>query len=69
MILKVFDNDIEDIIEDFHDLIENVLYMISFENFVKGEKDNIIKWLQKKKNFEETRHDKSSMSCIYLIIN
>ena len=39
VILKIFDNHIEDIIEIIHDLRENILYMISFESVVKEEED------------------------------
>ena len=35
--LKINDNDIEDIIENIHDLRENILYMLSFEKLVKDE--------------------------------
>ena len=37
IILKINDNDIENIIENIHDLRENILYMLSFE---KLNKDN-----------------------------
>ena len=40
VVLKTFGNDIENIFEKVHDWRQNVLYMISFESFVKGEKDN-----------------------------
>ena len=35
IILKINNNDIEDIIENIHDLRENILYMLSFENFFR----------------------------------
>ena len=34
-ILKINNNDIEDIIENIHDLKENVLYMLSIEKLIK----------------------------------
>ena len=37
IILKINKNDIEDIIELIHDLRENILYMLSFENFIRDE--------------------------------
>ena len=37
IILKINDNDIENIIENIHDLRENILYMLSFEKLVKDE--------------------------------
>ena len=33
--LKIHDNDIENIIENIHDLRENILYMLSFEKLIK----------------------------------
>ena len=38
IILKINDNDIENIIDNIHDLGENILYMLSFEKLIK---DNI----------------------------
>ena len=35
IILKIHDNDIENIIENIHDLRENILYMLSFEKLIK----------------------------------
>ena len=35
IILKINDNDIENVIENIHDLRENILYMPSFEKFIK----------------------------------
>ena len=35
LILKIDNNDIEDIIETIHDLRENVLYTLSFEKLIK----------------------------------
>ena len=37
IILKINNNDIEDIIENIHDLRENILYMLSFEKFIRDE--------------------------------
>ena len=37
IILKIHDNDIENLIENIHDLRENVIYMISFEKLPKDE--------------------------------
>ena len=37
IILKINDNDFENIIENIDDLRENVLYMISFEKLMKDE--------------------------------
>ena len=34
-LLKIHDNDIEIIIENIHDLRENILYMLSFEKLIK----------------------------------
>ena len=35
IILETNNNDIEDIIENIHDLRENILYMLSFEKIVR----------------------------------
>ena len=35
VILKTNDNDIENIIENIHDLRENILHMLSFEKLIK----------------------------------
>ena len=35
IILKINNNDIEDIIENIHDLRENMFYMLSFEKFIR----------------------------------
>ena len=37
IILKINNNDIENIIENIHDLRENILYMLSFEKLVRDE--------------------------------
>ena len=37
VILKINDNDIENIIEKIHDLRENILYMLSFEKLIRDE--------------------------------
>ena len=39
MILKVFNNDIDDILRDIQDLRENIIYMFSFEKTVKEENE------------------------------
>ena len=40
MILKIFNNEIDNILFNLHDLRENVLYMISFEKTALEEDDN-----------------------------
>ena len=35
IILKLNDNDIENIIDNFHDLRENIIYKLSFEKLIK----------------------------------
>ena len=40
MILKLFNNEIDNILNNVHDLRENILYMISFEKTVRDEEDN-----------------------------
>ena len=42
IILKINNNDIEDVLENIHDLRENILYMLSFEKLIKDEQ-NVIK--------------------------
>ena len=42
IILKIHDNDIEKINENIHDLIENILYMLSFENLIKDNNGKLI---------------------------
>ena len=42
IILKVNDNDIEDILENIHYLRENILYMLSFEKLVRDEQQKVI---------------------------
>ena len=37
IILKINNNNIEDIVEKIHDLRENLFYMLSFEKFVRDE--------------------------------
>ena len=37
IILKIKDNDIEDVLENIHDLGENILYMLSFEKLIRNE--------------------------------
>ena len=40
IILKINDNDIENILDDIHKLRENILYMLSFEKTVKENPDD-----------------------------
>ena len=40
IILKIFNNEIDDIIRDIHDLRENILYMLSFEKTVEEETES-----------------------------
>ena len=35
MILKIFNNEIDNILNNVHDLRENIIYMISFEKTAK----------------------------------
>ena len=42
IILKIHDNDIENIIENIHDLRENILYMLSFEKLIKDNNGKLI---------------------------
>ena len=42
IILKIKDNDIENIIDNIHDLGENILYMLSFEKLVKDNNGELI---------------------------
>ena len=37
IILKINDNNIEDILKNIHDLRENILYMLSFEKVIRDE--------------------------------
>ena len=41
IILKIHGNEIENILENIHDLRENILYMLSFEKFVKDEEQTV----------------------------
>ena len=41
IILKIHDSDIEIIIENIHDLRENVLYMLPFEKLIKDEQQTV----------------------------
>ena len=41
-ILKIHDNDIENIIENIHDLRENILYMLSSEKLIKDNNGKLI---------------------------
>ena len=40
IILKITDNGIENILQNIHDLRENILYMLSFEKFIRDEEQN-----------------------------
>ena len=42
LILKINDNDIEKIIENIHDLRENILYKLSIEKLIKGNNGELI---------------------------
>ena len=42
IILKIHDNDIENIIENIHDLRENTFYMLSFEKLIKDNNGELI---------------------------
>ena len=42
IILKINDNDDENIIDNFHDLRENILYMLSFEKLIKDNNCELI---------------------------
>ena len=42
LILKITDNDIENIIDNIHDLRENVIYMPSFEKLIKDNNGELI---------------------------
>ena len=42
IILKINDNDIENIIDNFHDSRENILYMLSFEKLIKDNNGELI---------------------------
>ena len=41
VILKINNNDIQNVIENIDDLGENVLYMVSFEKVIREDKDNV----------------------------
>ena len=43
IILKINDNDIENIIDNIHDLRENILYMLSFEKLMKDNNGELLK--------------------------
>ena len=42
IILKIHDNDIENVNENIHDLRENILYMLSFEKLIKDNNSKLI---------------------------
>ena len=41
IILKIHSNEIEIIVENIHDLRENILYMLSFEKLVRDEQQTV----------------------------
>ena len=41
-ILKIIDNDIENIVENIHDLRENLLYVLSFGKLIKDDNGELI---------------------------
>ena len=58
IIIKIHDNDIENIIDNIHDLRENILYMLSFEKLIKDEQQKVIEPILKddeSKQFKEKR--------------
>ena len=56
-ILKILDNDNENNIENIHDLRENIIYMISFEELSRDEQQTIkaISVDDEEKNFKENK--------------
>ena len=42
IILKINDNDIENIIDNIHDLRENIIYMLSVEKLIKDNNGELI---------------------------
>ena len=42
IILKINDNEIEKVIDNIHDLRENILYMLSFEKLIKDNNGELI---------------------------
>ena len=42
IILKIFNDDIDNVLRDIHNLRENIMYMISFEKTVASESDDDI---------------------------
>ena len=42
VILKIIDDDIENINDNIHDLRENILYMLSFEKLIKDNNNELI---------------------------
>ena len=42
IILKINDNEIENIIDNIHDLRENIIYMLSFEKLIKDNNGELI---------------------------
>ena len=42
IILKMTDNDIENIVDNIHDLRENIIYMLSFEKLIRDNNSELI---------------------------
>ena len=42
IILKIIDKDIENIIDNIHDLRENIVYMLSFEKLIKDKNGELL---------------------------
>ena len=42
IILKITNNDIDDFIENFQDLRENILYMLSLEKMIRDEQQKVV---------------------------
>ena len=42
IILKIIDNEIENIIDNIHDLRENIIYMLSFEKLIRDNNGELI---------------------------
>ena len=55
IVLKINDNDMENIIDNTHDLRENILYMLSFEKLIK---DNNCELIIRDDNDNELKREK-----------
>ena len=53
MISKTHDNDIEKILENFHDFRENKLYMLAFEKLIIDEQEIVKPFLNEDNNFKQ----------------